>query len=70
MPLFQPRERRHLRRNGNCPANHLFFETSNDSIRDADLIDFCQTQHLDESGQLALETQPKLLRFLDSKEIH
>jgi len=34
------------------------------------LIDFCQTQHLDESGQLALETQPKLLRFLDSKEIH
>jgi len=59
-----------LRRNGNCPGKHLFFETPHDSRRDAELIDFCQCHRLDESGQLALETQPKLLMFLDSKETH
>jgi len=49
---------------------YLAVETPKDSRPDADLLDFCQIQHLDEIGDLPLETQPKVLRFLDSKEIH
>ena len=49
---------------------YLSVKTPKDSRPDADVLDFCQIQHPDEIGDLPLETQPKLLRFLDSKKIH